>query len=306
MTVVEEYGTSLKVGPQQGQTKRVLLLAVGMAFESEMNDFSKSLTKVISLITTLDDLYDVYGTLEELELFTTVVESWDIKAVQVLTEYMKIVFLALYNTINELSYHVLRDHELDALPYLTKAWSDLLKSFLQEAKWCKEEELPKFDDYINNAWVFSSGVVLLVHTYFMLNYNITKQSLDALDNCHALLRNPSLIFRLCNDMVTYKAELQRGEKVNSIMCYMNENGASEEVAYEYTQGVLNETWKKLNRDRVVDSPFPKALTKTTINLARTAHCLYQNGDGYGVLDAIAKNRVRSLIIEPISLIENHA
>ncbi|KAI5389943.1 hypothetical protein KIW84_075314 [Lathyrus oleraceus] len=278
--------------------------AVGMTSEYEFGDLSKSLTKVISLITTLDDLYDVYGTLDELELFTTAVESWDIKAVHVLPEYMKIVFLALYNTINELSYHVLKDHELDAIPYFTKAWSDLLKSFLQEAKWCKEEELPKFNDYMNNACVSSSGVVLLVHTYFMLNHNITKQSLEALDNCHALLRSPSLIFRLCNDMVTYKAELQRGEKVNSIMCYMNENGVSEEVAYEYIQCLLNETWKKLNRDTVIDSPFLKDFTKIAINLARTAHCVYQDGDGHGVPDATTKNRICSLIIEPISLMEN--
>ena len=49
--------------------------------------------------------------------------SWNIKAIQVLPEYMKISFLALYNTVNELAYDALRQQGHDILPYLTKAVS---------------------------------------------------------------------------------------------------------------------------------------------------------------------------------------
>ncbi|XP_027348219.1 tricyclene synthase EBOS, chloroplastic-like [Abrus precatorius] len=279
--------------------------SMGMAFEPQFSDLRKGLTKVTSLITTIDDVYDVYGTLDELELFTEAVESWDIKAVQVLPEYMKICFLALYNTVNGLAYDAIKNQGHDILPYLTKAWSVMLKAFLLEAKWCRDKYLPTFDNYLNNAWVSVSGVVILIHAYFLLNPNITKEALDSLENYHDLLRRPSIIFRLCNDLGTSKAELHRGEGASSILFCMRESGVSEESAYINIQGLLDETWKKMNKDRVTYSPFPKSFVETAMNLARISQCTYLNGDGHGAPDSAANDRIRSLIIEPISLRENH-
>ncbi|KAK7263561.1 hypothetical protein RJT34_31153 [Clitoria ternatea] len=274
---------------------------VGMVYEPQFSDLRKGLTKVASLITIIDDVYDVYGTLDELEHFTIAVESWDVKAVHVLPEYMKICFLALYNTVNEFAYDTLRDQGHDILPYLTKVWVDMLKAFLQEAKWCRDKELPEFEDYLKNGWVSVSGVVLLTHAYFLLNDSITKEALESLGNYHALLRRPSIIFRLCNDLGTSTAELQRGEAASSILCYMRENGVNEDDASKHIQKLLHETWKKLNKDGATHSPFPKRFVETAINLARISQCTYQYGDGHGAPDGSAKNRIQSLIIEPISL-----
>ncbi|XP_057455787.1 tricyclene synthase EBOS, chloroplastic [Lotus japonicus] len=294
-------GLAPKLSFSRDRLMECFFWTVGMAFEPKYSDLRKGLTKVTSLITTIDDIYDVHGTLEELELFTAIVESWDIKAMQVLPEYMKISFLALYNTVNELAYDALREQGHDILPYLTKAWSDMLKAFLQEAKWCREKHLPKFEHYLNNAWVSVSGVVILTHAYFLLNHNTTKEVLEALENYHALFKRPSIIFRLCNDLGTSTAELQRGEVANSILSCMHENDIGEESAHQHIHSLLNETWKKMNRDRFIHSPFPEPFVEIATNLARIAQCTYQTGDGHGAPDSIAKNRVKSLIIEPIVL-----
>jgi len=98
-----------------------------------------------------------------------------------------------------------------------------------------------------------------------------------------------------------QAELERGEAANSIVCYMRENGSSEEGAYKHIHSLLNETWKKMNKDRVSESPFPKAFVETAMNLGRISQCTYQYGDGHGAPDSTAKSRIRSLIIEPIAL-----
>lgn len=46
------------------------MFAGGVAFEPHYTNLRKWLSKVIKLILVIDDVYDVYGSLEELECFT--------------------------------------------------------------------------------------------------------------------------------------------------------------------------------------------------------------------------------------------
>mgnify|MGYP004721336857 CR=1 FL=1 len=46
---------------------------VGMAFEPQYSKCRRGLTKALALITVLDDIYDVYGSLHELEQLTEAV-----------------------------------------------------------------------------------------------------------------------------------------------------------------------------------------------------------------------------------------
>ncbi|KAI4356262.1 hypothetical protein L6164_000295 [Bauhinia variegata] len=275
--------------------------AAALAFEPHFSNLRKGLTKVTCLISTIDDVYDIYGTLDELELFNYAVERWDINILETLPEYMKICFLALYNAVNEMAYDALVEHGIDVLPYLTKAWTDILKAFLREAKWQHDKHLPSFDDYLKNGWVSVSGIVILGHAYFLLNHKITKEALESLQNHHNLLCISSIIFRLCNDLGTSRAELERGEAANSIMCYMHETGSTEENARERIRSMIDETWKKMNKEQFVDSPFTKAFKDRAFNLGRSSECTYLTGDGIGAPDSRQQNQIRSVIVEPIPL-----
>ncbi|KAL5861273.1 hypothetical protein ACOSQ4_002569 [Xanthoceras sorbifolium] len=59
--------------------------AVGMIPNPQFNHYCQELTKIASLITIIDDIYDVY-------------------------DYMKLCFMVLYNTINEMAYDSLKEH----------------------------------------------------------------------------------------------------------------------------------------------------------------------------------------------------
>ncbi|KAG8477932.1 hypothetical protein CXB51_027616 [Gossypium anomalum] len=223
---------------------------VGVVSQPQFRHCRKVLTKVASFVTTIDDIYDVHGTLDELESFTDAVQRWDLGAVENLPDYMELCFLALYNSINEMAYETLRDHGQNILPYLRKAWADLCKAFLKEANWAH------------------------IHTYFLQRANITIEALHSLEHYHDVIRWPSIIFRLCNDLGTAKDELERGKSVNAITCYINETGCSEVMARQHISELIEDYLKKLNKCYVDGSPFSKHYIETAINLARISQCIY--------------------------------
>ncbi|KAF8408667.1 hypothetical protein HHK36_004730 [Tetracentron sinense] len=277
------------------------LWTVGVIFEPQFGYCRRMSTKVIALITTIDDVYDVYGTLDELELFTYAVERWDINTMEQLPDYMKICFLALYNSVNEMAYVVLIEQGSDIVSYLKKAWADLCKTYLLEAKWYHSGYTPTLEEYLNNAWISISAPAIFVHVYFFVTKPITKEAVECLKSYPNIIRWSSMIVRLCDDLGTSTDELKRGDVPKSIQCYMFETSASEEEARKHIRGLISETWKKMNEDRVADSPFSQTFIGIAMNAARMAQCMYQYGDGHGIQDRETKDLVLALLVEPIPL-----
>ena len=50
---------------------------IGVYFEPQYSFARRLVTKVLSLISIIDDIYDVYGKIEELELFTSAIERFE-------------------------------------------------------------------------------------------------------------------------------------------------------------------------------------------------------------------------------------
>ncbi|KAL3515888.1 hypothetical protein ACH5RR_022790 [Cinchona calisaya] len=275
---------------------------IGVNFDPQHGYCRRISTKVNALITTIDDIYDVYGTLDELKLFTDAVQRWDVEVMDQLPDYMKICYFALFNSSNEMAYDVMKEQGVHIIPYLRKAWADLCKAYMQEAKWYHSGYKPTLQEYLENAWISIAAPVILVHAYFLVTNPIKKEALECLeDRYHNIIRCSAMILRLADDLGTSSDELKRGDVPKSVQCYMTEHGASEEVAREYTRCLIGEIWKQMNKERAADSPFTKTFVKMAMNLGRMAQCMYQHGDGHGHSNSHTKNRIQSLLFEPIGL-----
>nr|AMP42989.1 putative monoterpene synthase [Xanthium strumarium] len=261
----------------------------------------RDLTKVNAMITTIDDVYDVYGTVQELEIFTDVVNSWDLNAVKELPDYMKICFLALYNAINEMSYKVLTNDGVFILPYFKRAWQDLCNSYIIEARWFNSGYTPTLNEFLNNGYMSIGILPIIKHAYVLMLTNVSEDTLKQIERAENMIRNACIIVRLTNDMGTSSDELERGDVPKSIQCYMHESDATEVEAREYIKELTVETWKKLNKERQsIGSDLPHEFIECVTNLARMGHFMYTGGDKHGKPDMF-KPYALSLFVNPILL-----
>ncbi|XP_048141436.1 alpha-farnesene synthase-like [Rhodamnia argentea] len=280
------------------------LYALGLAQEPQLSSLRKSLSKVVILILVIDDVYDLCGSLEELECFTGAIIRWDSEQIQQLPECMKVCFRALRDVTYEIAYDITKDEDWHrVLPHLAKAWADFCKALLTEAKWDHSGYTPSLEEYLSNAWTSSSGPLLLSHAYFFVGHMKLEDVADLLEKNKDLIYNVSMIIRLCNDLRTSKAEIDRGDAPSSVMCYMREVHVSEDVARKHIKVLINQAWKSISSHCFgnTETPFLRPFTDVTVNAARAAHMLYQFGDGFGIQDGSIGKQILSTVIEPLAL-----
>ncbi|KAG7947269.1 hypothetical protein I3843_14G086200 [Carya illinoinensis] len=281
------------------------LWAVGALFEPQFGYERRMLTRLGILVTVIDDVYDIYGTLKELELFTDAIERWDVNAMEQLPYYLQICFLSVYNTVNEMAFDTLKEKGCNIIWYMKKAWADLCRLYMVEANWFYNGYTPSLQEYLECGWITSGISSILVHCYFLATNPITEEALELLKEYPNIIRLSSFIVRLADDLGTSTDELKRGDNPKSIQCYMKDTGASEEDARHYMKSLISAAWKTINGERFATSPFSQAFINIVVNMGRVAQIIYQYGDeGLGIGERETKDSVQALFIHPIPIAKN--
>ncbi|KAK4858177.1 hypothetical protein QYF36_012349 [Acer negundo] len=250
----ESYDLEKKLSFARSRLVASFLWGMGVVFEPRFKYCRGIVTKLIAVITVIDD---VYGTLPELELFTDAVDRWDIKTMNQLPDYMKICLLAIFNFVNEMTYEILKEKDFDVGMNLKNSWVRLLQAYMVEVKWFHSGQKPTLEEYMKNARTTIAGPIVAVHSYLAAANPVIEKELECLETNPADVIYWSFkVFRLQDDLGTSS----RGDVPKVIQCYMLETGVSEEDLREQINEMSRQLWKRVNVYRRAETP----LSETTI------------------------------------------
>ncbi|KAF5948527.1 hypothetical protein HYC85_014484 [Camellia sinensis] len=202
------------------------------------------MTKIIALASVIDDIYDVYGTPEELQLFTDAIERWEEATISDLPEYMQVCFEALADVMKEMedkitahegrSYHIY---------YAKEVMKGLVRACFVEANWFSTKYMPTIEECLSISVMSSGYPTLAVQSLIGIGKIATKEAFDwlVLDLRYKLLSSEphprgTLI------------EQERGDAPLGVQCYMREHGVSEEEACGKIREMVDVAWKDINEE----------------------------------------------------------
>ncbi|WKA11651.1 hypothetical protein VitviT2T_029130 [Vitis vinifera] len=273
---------------------------LGFYFEPQYVWARRILTKTIALTSTMDDIYDAYGTFEELKLFTAAIERWDINSIDHLPEYMKHFYVALLDVYKEIEEEMEKEGNQYRVQYAIEAMKNQARAYFHEAKWLHEGRIPTVEEYMSVAQVSSGDSMLTITSFIGMGKIVTKEAFDWVITNPKIVTASSVISRLMDDITSHKFEQKRGHVASGVECYMKQYGASEEEVYDKFQKQVEDACKDINEEFLRPTAVPMPLLMRVLNLSRVMYVIYTGGDGYTHVGKVMKNNVASLLIHPIA------
>ncbi|XP_010545918.1 PREDICTED: alpha-humulene/(-)-(E)-beta-caryophyllene synthase-like [Tarenaya hassleriana] len=292
----------LKIGSKAAYARNRIvecyLWALGTYFEPQYSRARILLTITIQLLTILDDTYDAYGTIEELDLFTDALNRWLPTAPEGLPDNMKCFYSILVDFYDKLEEEIEKDGRPGCGFHLKKSIKSLGSSYYQEAKWSNEDYIAMFDEYKENG-VFSNGYYTAVAAAFAGMTDVCK--LDAyewISSQPKVLIASEIITRFMDDITSYEFEHKRKHVGTAIDCYMKQYGVSVEKATKEIERIITETWKDLNQELMRPYSTPRPILMRILNLTRVTEVFYKYQDSFTNPEFL-KDYVVSLFAESI-------
>ncbi|CAN0896954.1 Probable terpene synthase 3, partial [Linum grandiflorum] len=161
-------------------------------------------TKITALVSVLDDIFDVHGTIDELELFAQVIDRWEITDEDKVPSYAKPCFKALFDLFAEIEAHVAVEGRSFCMDYAKRIVQQTGQAFLKEARGYNTNYVPPVEEHLQNGYMTIGYPIAIVFMYCCIGQVASKEVFDWLFSPAKILVAGATIARLMNDITSHE------------------------------------------------------------------------------------------------------
>ncbi|CAI9756951.1 unnamed protein product [Fraxinus pennsylvanica] len=180
------------------------------------------LAKVIAMVSVIDDIYDIYGTLDELTLLMDAIERWDLSLVDQLPPYMKYYYKSLLDVYVEIEEELGKTGKSYLVHFMIEETKRLVRTYLQEAKWVYSGYIPTLEEYMKVGKPSSGYILFSSVSLTAIGELVSKEAFEWVASDPLILQGSEIIGRLMNDLAGFGFE----QKISADGCYMNQNNGN--------------------------------------------------------------------------------
>nr|XP_024928165.2 (-)-germacrene D synthase-like isoform X1 [Ziziphus jujuba var. spinosa] len=279
------------------------LMIYAMFFEPQYSLARVLVTKLLAVVSIIDDTFDAHGTYEEIKLFTEAIMRWDISAKDVLPDYMKMIYQEFLDIYSQFEEHTDKEGRSYGLAYARQAMKELVQAYFAEVDWFHNNYTPRVEEYISNGEVSGGYYALTTTSLLCMGEDATEEAFIWASKKPKIIKAASLIGRLINDINSHKFEQERGHCASAVECCMEQHGVEEEEAYKMLHQEIENAWKDINQEFMKPTAVVTPILYCALNLARVSDVIYKNGDGY-TNSHLIKDTITLLLVDPVPIHEH--
>ncbi|KAF6163757.1 hypothetical protein GIB67_012116 [Kingdonia uniflora] len=279
---------------------------MGLNIEPQYSIARVITVKLACYLSILDDTYDGYGTIEELQLLTDAIQRWDVSAIDGLPDYMKLIYRSILDFYDETDQeYCKKEGRSYRIQYAKEAMKRMVYAYWTEACWCNQGYVPTVEEYLSVAGVTAGATKFVISSFIGMGDNVTKESFDwVLNSDPQIINAVSRIIRVMDDITGYKYDQQRLHVASVVECYMKEKeyGVSESEACHELRKIIEKGWKDLNQCLILSPTSPPMhVLLGVLNYVRNVEVIYKNVSGYTKPHIELKDHIHLFLIDPVDI-----
>ncbi|XP_075523543.1 beta-farnesene synthase-like [Primulina tabacum] len=272
---------------------------VAMDYEPQYSSARSAVAKSVLLTTMLDDTYDTYAPLEDLEIFTQILQSGRINEIDRLPNYFKEIYQFVSRIYEDFDNEASKQGKYYAGSYNKETVKQVCMAYHTEANWYRRKRLPAFEDVLSVGIVTSLLSILATSSF--LNGPATAKDFEWLMSKPKIGVASAHMGRYWNDQASYDREYKiNGESQTAVDCYMKQYGVPKEETLHKFVELAEDSWMTVNKEWVETVSVPRHALKPILNYCRAVMATYKKEqDGYTFPEKSLKPLILAVFLDPI-------